>query len=196
MLRRIVLEELGKRLYFSVYDLSEVLGITKESAMVLATRYTKSGLFIRVKKNCYILSSNWIHYNEEDFLKIANFIQIPSYISFMTALSIYGVTSQVPRKYYESAALKRTLSVKINDVVFKYYKIKKDFYFDFVRKGEVFIGTKEKAFIDAVYLFSFGKYRLDFAAIDIRKLDIKRLKKLLSNYPEKTVKIIKRVWKV
>ncbi len=191
-----MLEELSKRLYFSVYDLSEILGITKESAMVLATRYTKSGLFIRVKKDCYILSSIWMRYNEEDFLKIANFIQVPSYISFLTALSIYGVTSQVPRKYYESVALKRTLSVKIDDVIFKYYKIKKDFYFDFVRKGEVFISTREKAFVDAVYLFSFGKYRLDFAAIDIRKLDIKRMRKLLSNYPVKTVKIIKKVCKL
>lgn len=196
MLRKIIFEELGKRLYFSVYDLAEILGITRESAMVLATRYTKSGLFIRVKKDFYILSSNWLRYNDDDFMKIANLIQVPSYISFMTALNIYGITTQVLRGYYESVALKRTLNLKVNDVIFNYYKIKKDYYFDFIRKGEIFIGTKEKAFLDAVYLFSFGKYRLDFDAIDIRKLDIKKLKRLLANYPEKTVKIIKHKCKI
>lgn len=196
MLRKIIFEELGKRLYFSVSDLAEILGITRESAMVLATRYTKSGLFIRVKKDFYILSSNWLRYNDDDFMKIANLIQVPSYISFMTALNIYGITTQVLRGYYESVALKRTLNLKINNIVFSYYKIKKDYYFDFIRKGEIFIGTKEKAFLDAVYLFSFGKYRLDFDAIDIRKLEIKKLKRLLANYPEKTVKIIKHKCKI
>lgn len=196
MLRKIIFEELGKRLYFSVSDLAEILGITRESAMVLATRYTKSGLFIRVKKDFYILSSNWLRYNDDNFMKIANLIQVPSYISFMTALNIYGITTQVLRGYYESVALKRTLNLKINNIVFSYYKIKKDYYFDFIRKGEIFIGTKEKAFLDAVYLFSFGKYRLDFDAIDIRKLELKKLKRLLANYPEKTVKIIKHKCKI
>ncbi len=57
---------------------------------------------------------------------------------------------------------------------------------------DIFIATKEKAFLDAMYLYSFGKYSFDLDSIDLSKLDVKKIDELLKNFPEKTIKLVKR----
>ncbi len=191
-----ILNKLGPRLYFSTSTIADVLDLKPESAKVLATRYTKSGFFIRLKKDFYVCASFWQRFTRDEFLKISNLIQVPSYISFMTALSIYEITTQVPRNFYESASLKRTIAYDIKGTVFKYYKIKSELYFDFVRENDIFISTKEKAFLDTVYLYSLGRYSIDLNSLDLRKLDFRRVKKLMKVYPEKTKNIIKKICKI
>jgi hypothetical protein len=81
-------------------------------------------------------------------------------------------------------------------VAFNFYKLKKEYYSDFVKNGQVFIATREKAFIDSVYLYSFGKYKLDFNSLDLDKLDKASIKKSLKIYPEKTKSIVERLCKI
>ena len=131
----------------------DVLNIKVESARVLCSRYVKKGIFIRPKKGFYILASKWEHLTMENFYKISNFLQVPSYISFMTALSKYEVTTQVQRNFFESASLKRTKHIEVKDVTFHFYKLNKKYYFDFVKKDHVFIASKEKALLDSLYLW-------------------------------------------
>lgn len=196
MLRIVLLEKLAKKPYFSTEDLTNLLMIKPESAKVLATRYTKNRVFIRLKRDCYVLTQNWQNFTTEDFLLIANFIQVPSYISFMTALNFYEVTTQVQREFFESAAQKRTIKFNINGTVFSYYKLKKEYYFDFIKDRDIFIATKEKAFIDSIYLYSFGKYNLDFASLDLTKLDKKRIREIIKIYPDKTIALVKKLCKI
>lgn len=190
------LRKLKERLYFGIMDLADLLKIKPESARVLCSRYVKKGIFIRLKNNFYILEQKWDSLSREDFLRLANFLQIPSYISFMTALWIYEITTQVPRNFFESASLKRSRRFEARGIVFNYYKLKKECYFDFTKWGNIFIATKEKAFIDSVYLYSFGKYKLDFSSLDLDKLDKKRIKKLISKFPEKTKSALERICKI
>jgi hypothetical protein len=56
----------------------------------------------------------------------------------------------------------------------------------FYRKGNIFIASKEKAFVDAVYLSSLGRYALDFEAIDFKTFDENELKKMLQMFPKRT----------
>jgi predicted transcriptional regulator of viral defense system len=184
-------EKLSDKIYFSITDLVSILDIKPESAKVLASRYTKKGIFFRLKKDFYVLAQNWQNYTNDQYLKIANLLQVPSYISFMTALNYYEVTTQVQRNFFESAAQKRTISFDIKGTIFIYYKLKRQLYFDFSRMDNIFISTKEKAFIDAIYLFSFGKYKIDFDSLDLTKLDKQIIKKIIKVYPEKTKKIVK-----
>jgi predicted transcriptional regulator of viral defense system len=188
--------KLKDRLFFSSLDVSELFGITPQSAWVLCNRYVKEGIFIRLKKDVYTLEQNWRNWQEEDFFKVSNFLQVPSYISFMTALSFYEVTTQVQRAFFESASLKRSRRFEIKGVMFNFYKLKKEYYFDFSRKKDIFIASKEKAFMDAVYLYSFGKYKMDFDSIDFGKLDRIQLKKIIRRYPSKTKGIIKRLCRI
>lgn len=185
--------KLQSKRFFNTFDVAQVCGIKPESAWVLCSRYVKEGIFIRLKKNTYTLERNWKSWAKDDFFGISNFLQVPSYISFMTALSFYGVTTQVQRDFFESASLKRSRKFEIEGVLFNYYKLKKQYYSDFNKTGGFFIASKEKAFVDSVYLYSFGKYKIDLSSIDLNKLDKAKVKKIIQAYPLKTKVIMEKL---
>ncbi len=187
---------LRNRLYFNSQDVADVLGIKPSSALVLCARYVKKGLFIRLKKDLYSLKERWYENSTRDFYRISNILQVPSYISLMTALSFYEVTTQVQRGFFESICLKRTRRFEIEGIIFNFYKLKRELYFDFTKYDDFFIATKEKAFLDAMYLYSFGKYTLDVDSIDLAKFDIQRMKKLLKNFPKKTKMTVERICRI
>lgn len=195
-MRYLELRALESRLYFSSQDVADILGIKKSSAVVLCARYVKKGLFIRLKKDLYVLRERWQRNSLWEFFQIANILQVPSYISLMTALSFYDVTTQVQRGFIESICIKRTAKYEIDAALFNFYKLKKEFYFDFIKQNGFFIATKEKALLDALYLYSFGKYTFDIDAIDTLKIDMKRIKKLLKNFPERTKRAVESVCKI
>jgi len=190
------LAKLRERLYFTVADLADAFQVKPESARVVCSRYVKNGLFIRLKNNFYVLDEKWVNFSREDFLKISNFLQVPSYISFMTALGLYGITTQVPRNFFESASLKRSKRLNIKGVAFNYYKLKKQFYFGFIKNDNIFIATKEKAFIDSAYLYSFGKYKLDISSLNLAKLDKGILNKTIKTFPKKTQLTLRKICKI
>lgn len=190
------IKKLRNKLYFTVEDVVEVLKIRRPSAMVLCSRYVKDGIFIRLKNNFYVLEERWERLSKDEFMEIANYLQVPSYISFMSALSVYEVTTQVQRNFYESVSLKRSRRFEIKGVIFNFNKIKKEYYFDFLKRGSFFIAGKEKALMDALYLYSFGKYKLDFASLDLAKIDKNKIKQLLKKYPLRTKKIAKSLCKI
>lgn len=166
-----LLEELNDKLYFTAGDVAAALKVSPASAWTSCNRYVKSGYFIRIKRNLYITRNKWKNLNRKDSYLLANVIQVPSYISLTTALNYYNVTTQMQQGFIESIAGKRTKRYEVDGAVFKYMLINKKLYFGFEKKDDVFIASKEKAFIDAVYLSSFGKYNPDFTAVDYGKLD-------------------------
>ncbi len=192
-MKYIKLQKLRAKPFFTVEDVANILKEKEKSARVLCSRYLKEGLFIRLKKNFYLLNEVWDGLSREELYRISNFLQVPSYISFMTALSYYGITTQVQNNFFESVSLKRTKKIDADGRSFYFYKLNKKLYSGFLKKEDFFIATKEKAFMDAVYLFSFGKYKIDFYSLNIAKLDIKKVKSLARTYPLKTQKIIERL---
>lgn len=183
-MRYVELRPLRDKLYFTHEDLQNLLGIKKESIRVLCTRYKKNGMFIRLKKNLYILTEKWDSLSYNDHLRISNILQVPSYISLMTALSFYEITTQIQRNYYENISLKRTSEFNISGTIFKFYKIKKDYYFDFIKKDNIFIASPEKAFIDSIYLCIFKKYSIDLDSLNLEKLDFNKIKRILKTFPD------------
>ena len=123
---------------------------------------------------------------------MANLIQSPSYISLVTALEYYQITTQMQREYFESIGLKRSKQVEIEAGVFIFAKIQPSLYFGFGRKDGFFIATPEKAFLDAVYLTSLGRYNFDSAAIDFSKLDERLIREHAKKFPLKTQKYLER----
>jgi len=75
-------------------------------SIVLCSRYVGRGLFVRVKKDFYVLEENWRRLSEKDLFRLANHLQVPSYVSLGSALSFYGVSTQVRRNRVESVALR------------------------------------------------------------------------------------------
>ena len=174
-----------KKLYFTYQDIAKILSISEDSARVLCSRYVKQKYLIRLKRNFYILKERWDNIAPNQRLELANILQVPSYISLMTALSFYEYTTQVQQKFIESISLYRTFTKDIEGVVFNYSRIKRDYYFGFSKKNSIFIASPEKAFIDSLYLNYLGKYNLDLSSLNLEKIDKKSCEKILERYPPK-----------
>lgn len=187
------LQELSRKPYFTLGEVAQTFSLQTASARVLCSRYVRQGLLVRFKNNIYTTVWKWEGLTRQDLFKIANVLQVPSYISLMTALAYYDVTTQAQNNYQESVCLKRSVAYNVREAVFSYVKLQNRFYGDFIKKDGVFIATKEKAFLDAAYLFSFGKYKFDVDSLDMKKLELRKLKSLLSVYPNKTKETVKRL---
>ncbi|HBY57610.1 MAG TPA: hypothetical protein DEG96_07105 [Candidatus Atribacteria bacterium] len=171
-----------KNLYFTYQDVAKILSISEDSARVLCTRYVKQKYFIRLKRNFYMLRERWDSITSNQRLELANILQVPSYISLMTALSFYEYTTQIQQKFIESISQYRTCTKDIEGFIFNYSKIKKDFYFGFYKKNGIFIASPEKAFIDSLYLNYLGKYNFDLSSLNLEKIDKKNCEKILKRY--------------
>lgn len=181
-----------KKLYFGYEEIAKILALNEASAKVSASRYVKQGLLIRLKKNMYILREVWDKIGREEKFRLANLGQTPSYISLMTALDYYEITTQVQRDFYESVAVKRTKEIPLSGSLFRYSKIARSLYFGFKKEKEFFIATPEKAFLDALYLMSYGRYALDISALDSEKFDRKKIINLSSKFPSITKKMLNK----
>lgn len=190
------LSKLRKQLYFTAQDVAATFNIKPASAKVLCSRYTAKGIFIRLKNNFYVLEQKWDNCTNEEFFKISNHLQVPSYISFMSALSFYEITTQVLRGFYESACLKRTVNFSKNEVCFNFYKLNKKYYFDFEKKQDYFIASKEKALVDSIYLYSLGRYSIDFSSLNVADLNKDKISEIIKAFPPKTIYEVKKLCRI
>ena len=174
------------KLYFGYLDIAKTLGISAASAKVSASRYVKLGVLVRIKRNMYVRREVWNTAGREEKFMIANLGQTPSYISLMTALDYYEITTQVQRDFFESIAVKRTKEIHVDDNLFRYSKVTSALYFGFKKEKDFFIATPEKALLDAFYLMSYGRYALDISAVDAEKLDGEEIGRMSKEFPLKT----------
>lgn len=180
-----------KKLYFTPDDVAEKLGISRNSAHVTCSRYVDSGVLLRLKRNFYAIQERWNHLSGENAFLVANILEVPSYISLTTALSFYEITTQVQRDFYESISIKRTKEIVAGDRTFTFTKVKKELYGGFERKNGYFIATEEKALLDALYLMSLKRYRLDLDAVDFSKVNKKKIEEKIKAYPPK----VREIWR-
>ena len=181
-----------KKLYFGYEDIARELSISQDSARITAHRYVKQGMLIRIKRNIYILKEKWMNLDREQKFAVANIFQVPSYISLMTALDYYEITTQMQRDFIESVAVKRTIKKEIEETVLNYTKVQADVYGGFLKRRGFFIAEPEKAFLDAIYLVALGRYSLDMASIDLSKLNAEKIEHLAQNFPLRTRNFIKK----
>jgi predicted transcriptional regulator of viral defense system len=180
------------KFYFGYEDIAKALGISADSAKVTASRYARQGILVRVKRNMYVLRNAWQAAGREGKFMLANLGQVPSYISLMSALDYYEITTQVQRDFFESAAIKRTKEIAIDGSIFKYVKINNKYYFGFKKEKDFFIATPEKALVDAFYLMSFGRYALDISSLSVEKLDEEEIRRISKAFPLKTRSMLKK----
>jgi len=188
------LQELNKikMPYFGYEEIARVFGINSASAKVSASRYVRQGLLLRIKKNVYVRRDVWNAAGREDKFLLVNLVQVPSYISLVTALDYYEITTQVLRDFFESVATKRTKEVNVDGSVFRYAKVTEALYFGFKKEKGFFMATPEKALLDAFYLMSYGRYALDLSALDAAKFDRNEIKRLSAHFPLKTRNLLKK----
>ncbi|RKY27078.1 MAG: hypothetical protein DRP61_04860 [Candidatus Omnitrophota bacterium] len=92
------------------------------------------------------------------------FPQQRSYVSFITALHLYGIIEQIPQVItLASTAHTKRISTKIG--IFSFYHISPSFFkgFDWYKKeGNFLIAEPEKALIDCLYLSAYKKKQFGY----------------------------------
>lgn len=174
------------KLWFGYEDIARALNISLDSARVSASRYCAQNILIRLKRNLYILRENWSKLTKDDFFQVSNLLQTPSYVSFTTALEYYGITTQLQSGFIEAAAIKRTRMYEIDRNIFNFTKIAENKFFGFEKINGFFIAKPEKAFADALYLSSLGRYSIDMEAIEFSLMNIKKISEILEYFPRQT----------
>jgi len=184
MMSQEFLEKLKKinKSFFTLKDLEKIWPGKKDTLKVVLSRMVKKGKLKRVKRNFYILPEKTL-----EIEKIANQIYFPSYLSFETALSKWGILSQIPY-FLTFATFLKTKKFQIEKTLIEYRKIKKELFFGFRLYKGVFIAQPEKALADTIYLASLGKLKINFNELDLSKIDKKKFFKLIKKFPLKTQK--------
>ena len=177
------LEKLKKD-YYSVKDLERVLDMPIDSLRGQLTRWCKKGILIRIAKGIYAPYGTDI-----DVLKIANQIYYPSYLSFESVLSRYGILSQVPYTL-TFATPKRTRKMILNDTEVEFTKLSDKYYFGYVFENGINIAIPEKALVDCLYLVSKGKRSLNIDELYLKNIDKDKLIEISKVFPKNTRELV------
>lgn len=175
------LEQFNKQLY-SIADLEKITAMSRTSIYVMANRLVEKGILERIGRGIYRLFTA-----KASVEKIAASLYMPSYLSFESALSRYGILNLVPYTLTFATPRKtRRLTIAGRDVEFR--QIKRDLYWGYEIQDGIYVAKSEKAFLDLVYLASRGVVSIDLDEINIKKLPLISVKKLSKRFPKYTQK--------
>ncbi|MFH1657599.1 MAG: type IV toxin-antitoxin system AbiEi family antitoxin domain-containing protein [bacterium] len=156
--------------YFTIADLEKITGLSRPSLKVALSRFAAQGVLIRLKRGIYALTGASLKIK-----KIANQLYYPSYLSFESALSYYGILSQLP--YVQTfATTKPPKRLTLGETEIEFRQLKKELYFGYVLKDNIYIAEPEKALLDQLYMVSKGK-----ATLEVKELDLRTIKKSVLN---------------
>src|SRR3989338_716479 len=160
---------------FSVFrarDLCMLLKVSRIKAYNIIKSLKKKNVIKKIKNGLF-------SFGDISEFTLATSIHYPSYISFWSALSYYGLTDNMPRKIF---LITTKFSKEINH--FKYITLSEKRFFGYIQIGELVIAEKEKAIIDSLLFPKYAggiKEIIKCIKITLKEIDIKKL----INYAEK-----------
>lgn len=164
--------------FFTVADLEKITGLKRDSLKVTLNRLVKQQVLTRLKRGVYQLSLSSV-----DVRKIANQLYYPSYLSFESALSNYGILSQIP--YTQTFATnKKSKKITIWNTEVEFTQIKEELFFGYILKDGIYIAEPEKALLDQIYMVSRGKRNLNIKELDFKNINKKKLEEFAQKFPD------------
>lgn len=155
---------------FTTTDAAKVLRKPRKYVKLFLHRCLKRGLISRAERGLYYLKSGVNEY------VIASSVIRPSYVSMISALAYYGLTTQIPHVVYVlSTKRHRKMSgVMGYDIVFR--RVKADMMFGYHKEaeGNISIADPEKAIVDIFHFRDVNDLDEDVldkpSRIDVHKL--------------------------
>jgi len=163
--------------YFSPADLEKVLGQKRPALYVTLNRLVQYGVLVRLRQGVYQVALR-----AADLPRIANQLVYPSYLSFESALSRYGMLSQVPYTL-TFATTHRSRRLTLGDTVAEFRQLKKQLFFGYTLEGGLYLAEPEKALLDQLYMVSRGLSSLAWDELDLSSLDGGRLQDYATRFP-------------
>lgn len=177
---------------FAVFSLFDIRKIESKFYRYQLNSWQKKGYIKKLRRGYYIFSD--IKLDEEVLFYISNKLYSPSYVSFESALSYYGL---IPEGVYSitSACGKKTSGFKTQIANFTYRKIKSEFLFgyDLKKHGRMNykIACMEKAVLDYLYLnpnisndADFHEWRFNTSEF-LKNVNISKLRRYAEEYHNK-----------
>lgn len=152
-LNRIKVEERLKDIGLSLFtprEFRDIFDVPEKTARMFIARNVKSGLFVKLRNNFYLLKDN----NQASTYFIANKLYQPSYVSLETALAHYGI---IPEVVYTitSVTSKPTREFVTPIWTFSYQRIKQEVFTGYrameFQGATVLFAEPEKALVDYLY---------------------------------------------
>ncbi len=157
----------------SLSDLKKLLDIENDNtAYKIAEKLIGEKFLLRIKKGTYISTFN----SPKDF-ELANALYVPSYISFESALSYYGILSQFPYST-TSVSPKKTKKITVEGKEYSYTQISRKLYWGFRREGQIIIASQEKALLDMLYITAKGRRKVELDELDYSSINKKDFYKM------------------
>lgn len=166
-----------QRDYFTVADLEKVTKLSRSSLKVALSRLTEKGALTRLRRGVYASSEALI-----DVSRVANQLYYPSYLSFESALSRYGILSQMPATE-TFATLKQTKRMNIFGTAIEFRQVKQDLFFGYRLEKGLSIAEPEKALLDTLYMVARGKGNISLRELDLRSINRKKLVEYTKQFP-------------
>ncbi len=186
-LNRIQVQEKLKNsglMVFTPREFFDVFGISPKTGSVFISRNLKSGLFLKLRNNYYMLKDS-----HPPLYSIANKLYQPSYISLESALSHYGI---IPEVVYAvtSVTTKPTREFKTPKAVFSYQRIKKGVFAGYspvtIEGHVVLLAEPEKALADYLYFVDLKKTSLN-DRLNLRGIHKGKLLKFIRTFKRKSL---------
>lgn len=171
------LKELGKS-YYTVGEIQAVLGQSRPATKVAINRFIKAGILERLGRDVYVPALGG--YNLEE---IAVALYAPCYISFESALSKYGILSQLPHAL-TLATSRRSRKIRLGGREVEYRRLKEELFFGYQFLDKIALAEPEKALLDQLYFVCLGKATINFEDLDFSRLSEKKLLKLARLFPK------------
>jgi len=163
----------------TVFTLKEITllfpNLTYKTVLNKLAYAVKTNRLKKIRKGVYVK-------DRFDFFELANKLYTPSYVSFETVLQKEGIVFQVYKTVFVASYLTRNIRLKEHEIFYR--KIKDEILLNtkgVERINNYFIATKERAFLDAIFLYK--NYYFD----NLKPLDWEKIAELKKVYQSKTL---------
>ena len=151
---------------FTPTQVANLSGIKRESATRLLRRHAAMGRIKTVERGKYTLP-------DTDINSIGTCLVSPSYLSFLSALSFHGLTTQIPLSV-QVVTTRRKKEITFENTTIEFITFPSNMIFGYERVDEnLFVASKEKTVLDIVYRQ--GLCQLEEVMGSIAELDEGRL---------------------
>jgi len=168
-----------KKTTFTTQDLQNALGFKSRNSLNTALhRFSKRGWLIPIGRGIYGNSLK----PPQKFEAVTSFVS-PSYISFESALSHWGILSQIPM-VITAATVKKSREVSLLNQTIKYIHLKPSLFWGYQKTDEMLMAEPEKALLDSLYIESKGLTKLTVEELDLNSINQNKLHDYARTFPK------------
>ncbi len=171
---------------FSIKDLKKLFP-DESNLGTSVKRMVDGGVILQVTRGVYALKNKPL-----DIEKIATQLYYPSYVSFESALSKYGILNQ-GLYCLTLATTRHSKKMELAGLDCEFSQIQPKLFFGFSLVNGTYLADPEKAFLDQVYMVSQGKRRGNFSEWNLEGLDQRKVVESLGSYNSVVQKMVSKL---